>query len=59
MLVQTLAVGICSPDREITQEPRRVLVTGAGPIGPLAAMMGVQRGLEVRVLDRMIDDARK
>jgi threonine dehydrogenase-like Zn-dependent dehydrogenase len=28
-----------------------VLVTGAGPIGLLAAMVGVQRGLEVHVLD--------
>ena len=33
-------------------EPRSVLVTGAGPIGLLAAMLGVQRGLEVRMLDR-------
>ncbi|GGK91979.1 threonine dehydrogenase [Planomonospora parontospora subsp. parontospora] len=32
-------------------EPRRVLVTGAGPIGLLAALLGVQRGLEVHVLD--------
>ena len=32
--------------------PRRVLVTGAGPVGLMAAMMGVQRGLEVHVLDR-------
>jgi glucose 1-dehydrogenase len=30
----------------------RVLVTGAGPIGALAALMGRQRGLEVHVLDR-------
>jgi len=30
----------------------RVLVTGAGPIGLLAALMGAQRGLEVHVLDR-------
>jgi threonine dehydrogenase-like Zn-dependent dehydrogenase len=29
-----------------------VLVTGAGPIGLLAALMGVQRDLEVHVLDR-------
>jgi len=29
----------------------RVLVTGGGPIGLLAALMGVQRGLEVHVLD--------
>jgi threonine dehydrogenase-like Zn-dependent dehydrogenase len=30
----------------------RVLVTGAGPIGVLAALMGSQRGLEVHLLDR-------
>jgi hypothetical protein len=35
--------------------PRRVLVTGAGPIGLLAALMGVQRGLEVHVLDRVTE----
>ncbi len=33
-------------------EPRQVLVTGAGPIGLLAALLGVQRGLDVHVLDR-------
>jgi threonine dehydrogenase-like Zn-dependent dehydrogenase len=33
-------------------EPRVALVTGAGPIGLLAALIGVQRGLEVHVLDR-------
>ncbi|MBI4274013.1 MAG: glucose 1-dehydrogenase [Rhizobiales bacterium] len=32
--------------------PRKVLVTGTGPIGLLAAMMGMQRRLEVHVLDR-------
>jgi glucose 1-dehydrogenase len=31
---------------------RRALVTGAGPIGLLAALMGKQRDLEVHVLDR-------
>ena len=31
--------------------PEVALVTGAGPIGLLAALMGVQRGLEVHVLD--------
>ncbi|WP_100497911.1 glucose 1-dehydrogenase [Geodermatophilus chilensis] len=36
-------------------EPRTVLVTGAGPIGLLAALLGVQRGLEVHVLDRVTD----
>jgi glucose 1-dehydrogenase len=35
--------------------PRTALVTGAGPIGLLAAMIGVQRGLDVHVLDRMKD----
>ena len=31
--------------------PQRVLVTGAGPVGLMAAMMGVQRALEVHVVD--------
>jgi threonine dehydrogenase-like Zn-dependent dehydrogenase len=39
-------------------EPRQVLVTGAGPIGMLAAMIGVQRGLEVHVLDRVTAGAK-
>jgi len=33
--------------------PQRALVTGAGPIGLLAALLAVQRGLEVHVLDRV------
>jgi threonine dehydrogenase-like Zn-dependent dehydrogenase len=33
--------------------PERVLVTGSGPIGLLAALLGVQRGLDVHVLDRV------
>jgi len=33
-------------------EPQNVLVTGAGPIGLLAALLGKQRGLSVHVLDR-------
>ena len=36
-------------------EPRRALVTGAGPIGLLAALLAVQRGLETHVLDRATD----
>ncbi|MGH6884835.1 MAG: glucose 1-dehydrogenase [Geminicoccales bacterium] len=32
--------------------PRRLLVTGAGPVGLMAALMGAQRGLEVHVLER-------
>ena len=34
-------------------EPTRAVVTGAGPIGLLAAMIGVQRGLEVHVIDQV------
>ena len=34
-------------------EPRTVLVTGAGPIGLLAALIGKQHGLEIHVLDRV------
>ncbi len=34
-------------------QPRSVLVTGAGPIGMLAALIGVQNGLDVHVLDRV------
>lgn len=33
--------------------PHVALVTGAGPIGLLAALIAVQRGLEVHVLDRV------
>ena len=33
--------------------PEVVLVVGAGPIGLLAALLAVQRGLEVHVLDRV------
>jgi threonine dehydrogenase-like Zn-dependent dehydrogenase len=36
-----------------TWRPARVLVTGAGPIGLLAALLGVQRGCEMHVLDRV------
>ncbi|HVY62354.1 MAG TPA: glucose 1-dehydrogenase [Planctomycetota bacterium] len=41
--------------RRATWHPRRALVTGAGPIGLLAALLGTQRGLEVHVLDRVTD----
>jgi len=34
-------------------EPTTAVVTGAGPIGLLAALIGVQRGLEVHVIDQM------
>jgi glucose 1-dehydrogenase len=36
-------------------EPRRVLITGAGPIGLLGALLAVQRGLDVHVLDQVTD----
>jgi glucose 1-dehydrogenase len=38
-------------ERARAWEPRRVLITGAGPIGLLAALMGVQRDLDVHVFD--------
>ena len=39
-------------------EPRTVLVTGAGPIGLLAALGGKLRGLDVHVLDRIESGAK-
>jgi threonine dehydrogenase-like Zn-dependent dehydrogenase len=38
--------------RSRSWQPRVAMVTGAGPIGLLAALMGVQRGLEVHIFDR-------
>jgi glucose 1-dehydrogenase len=35
-----------------TWQPHTLLITGAGPIGLLAALMGAQRGLEVHAFDR-------
>ena len=34
-----------------TVPPRRALVTGAGPVGLLAALLGIQHGLDVHVYD--------
>jgi glucose 1-dehydrogenase len=34
---------------------RTALITGAGPVGLLAALIGVQRGYQVHVLDQMSD----
>jgi threonine dehydrogenase-like Zn-dependent dehydrogenase len=34
-------------------EPKAAVVTGAGPVGLLAALLGIQRGLEVHVIDQM------
>jgi threonine dehydrogenase-like Zn-dependent dehydrogenase len=45
---QVLAVG-----QRAFWEPRTALITGAGPIGLLAALIAQQRGLEVHVLDRV------
>jgi glucose 1-dehydrogenase len=41
--------------RSAAWRPETALVTGAGPIGLLAAMMGRQRGLAVHVFDRVVD----
>jgi threonine dehydrogenase-like Zn-dependent dehydrogenase len=45
---QVLAVG-----QRAFWEPRTVLVTGAGPIGLLAALVGRQHAFDVHVLDRV------
>jgi threonine dehydrogenase-like Zn-dependent dehydrogenase len=42
----------CIGQRSGSWRPRTALVTGAGPIGLLAALIGAQRGLEMHVLDR-------
>jgi threonine dehydrogenase-like Zn-dependent dehydrogenase len=34
-------------------QPKTALITGAGPVGLLAAMIGIQKGLEVHVLDHV------
>jgi threonine dehydrogenase-like Zn-dependent dehydrogenase len=39
--------------RSSAWHPRSVLVTGAGPIGLLAALIGQQRGLDVHVFDQV------
>jgi threonine dehydrogenase-like Zn-dependent dehydrogenase len=40
-------------DRAAGWAPRTVLVCGAGPIGLLAALLGVQKGYEVAVIDQV------
>ena len=45
-------------DKIAARSPRSgrvALIVGAGPIGLLAALLGVQRGFEVHVLDRVTD----
>lgn len=44
--------------RSAAWKPQVALVTGAGPVGLLAALLGVQRGLEMHVLDRVRDGAK-
>jgi glucose 1-dehydrogenase len=39
--------------RSVAWNPKTALITGAGPIGLLAALLGIQRGLEVHVFDRV------
>ncbi|MEO7555988.1 MAG: glucose 1-dehydrogenase [Acidimicrobiales bacterium] len=41
--------------RSAAWTPRSVLVTGAGPIGLLAALVGNQKGYDVQVADRVTD----
>ena len=41
--------------RSSVWRPRCALVTGAGPIGLLASLMGRQRGLDVHVFDRVTE----
>jgi threonine dehydrogenase-like Zn-dependent dehydrogenase len=41
--------------RSAAWRPRTALVTGAGPIGLLAALIAHQRGLDVHVSDRVVD----
>jgi threonine dehydrogenase-like Zn-dependent dehydrogenase len=41
--------------RRALWDPARVLVTGAGPVGLLAALLSVQRGLETHVLDQVTE----
>jgi threonine dehydrogenase-like Zn-dependent dehydrogenase len=50
---QVLTIG-----RRAFWEPHTVLVTGAGPIGLLAALVGKQHGLDVHVLDRVESGAK-
>lgn len=46
---------IASIGRRTFWDPSTVLVIGAGPIGLLAALIGVQHGGDVHVLDRVTD----
>jgi threonine dehydrogenase-like Zn-dependent dehydrogenase len=41
--------------RSAAWKPKTLLVTGAGPVGLLAALLGAERGLDVHVFDRVTD----
>jgi threonine dehydrogenase-like Zn-dependent dehydrogenase len=41
--------------RSAAWQPRVALITGAGPVGLLAALLGRQRGFELHILDRNTD----
>ncbi len=38
-----------------TWKPKTVVIAGAGPIGLLAALLGLERGYEIHVVDQMTD----
>jgi glucose 1-dehydrogenase len=40
-------------------QPKTLLVTGAGPVGLLAALLGAQRGLEIHVLDNRESESKR
>lgn len=40
-------------------QPKTLLVTGAGPVGLLAALLGAQRGLDVHVLDHHVSPKKR
>src|SRR5262245_44779986 len=44
---------VAAAGRRASWEPKTALVTGAGPMGLLAALFARERGLEVHVLDRV------
>jgi glucose 1-dehydrogenase len=44
--------------RSKSWHPRTLLVTGGGPIGLLAALMGAQRGLDIHLLDHSHNDTK-
>jgi threonine dehydrogenase-like Zn-dependent dehydrogenase len=46
---------ICARAPRVPRPGQVALVTGAGPIGLLAALLGVQRGYQVHVFDRVTD----